>query len=470
MSVKQFPNGFLWGGAVAANQCEGAAYEGGKGLSLADISPKGVRGPYDDAIIPGKYYPHAQAVDFYHRYPEDLGYMKELGLKCFRTSIAWSRIFPQGDELEPNEEGLAFYDRLFDEMHKDGMEPIVTISHYETPLYLVQHYGGWRNRKLIDFYLRFCGVIFRRYHQKVKYWLSFNEINNVLNFPYVAGAVVIHEGENVMQAVYQATHHMFVASGQSVRLLRQIAPDCKIGCMIATSTLYPATCAPEDVFGAYEGRRSKYFFADVQVNGRYPGYIQRVWRENGVHLDTLPQDVEDMKNTVDFIGFSYYRSSIYAHGKHLRSDTGGFVSDPNPYLKNSDFGWQIDPMGLRLVCNELTDYFHKPLFIVENGIGNKETLIDGTVQDNYRVEYIKAHVKAVYEAIQDGCDIMGYTYWGPFDIVSAGTAQMEKRYGFVYIDKDDQGRGTLKRYKKQSFAFYKELIATNGANILNETN
>lgn len=460
---KQFPEGFLWGGAVAANQCEGAAFEGGKGLSVADIAPKGVRGPYDSAIDPNKYYPHAQAVDFYHRYPEDLGYMKELGLKCFRTSIAWSRIFPKGDEAEPNEEGLQFYDRLFDEIRRDGMEPLVTISHYETPLYLVDHYGGWRNREMISFFLKYCKVIFQRYHSKVKYWLTFNEMNNVHNFPFVAGGFRVAEGENEIEALYQASHYMFVAAAQSVALLHQIDPACQIGCMISTSTLYPATCRPNDVFGAYTGQRRKYFFVDVPVNGRYPGYIKRVWRENNVRLETRPEDFEALKNTVDFIGFSYYRSSTYEDGKQLHSDTGGFISDPNPYLKSTDFGWQIDPMGLRLVCNELTDLFHKPLFIVENGIGTRETLVNGTVEDDYRIDFVRQHLLAVYQAILDGCNIMGYTYWGPFDIVSAGTAQMEKRYGFVYIDKDDNGNGSLKRYKKKSFTFYQQVIATNGA-------
>lgn len=461
-NVKRFPDGFLWGGAVAANQCEGAYREGKKGLSVADISPCGIRGPYDKDIIEDKYYPHQEAVDFYHRYPEDLALMKELGLQCFRTSIAWSRIFPNGDEEEPNEEGLQFYDNLFDEMIKDGMQPIVTISHYEIPLNLINQYGGWRNRKLIDFYLKYCKVIFERYHDKVKYWLSFNEMNNMLDFYYVASGFEIRDGENDVEVIYQAAHYMFVASAKSVKLLREIDDSCKIGCMVNSSTLYPATCHPMDVFGAYRGRRRKYFFMDVQVNGRYPAYIKRTWKENHVSLETQPEDFEALKNTVDFIAFSYYRSNTYADGDQTHSDTGGFVSAPNPYLERTDFGWQIDPMGLRYVCNEITDFFHKPLFIVENGMGTKETLENETVQDTYRIEYLREHLKAVYEAIEDGCEIMGYTYWGPFDIVSAGTAQMEKRYGFVYVDKDDKGNGTLKRYKKKSFDYYKQVIATNG--------
>lgn len=461
-NIKEFPKKFLWGGAVAANQCEGAYLEGNKGLSVADISPCGIRGPYDKEVIPQKYYPHQEAVDFYHAFPEDLTLMKELGLKCFRTSIAWSRIFPNGDEEVPNEEGLKFYDKLFDEIIKNGMEPIVTISHYEMPLNLINKYGGWRNRGLIDFYLNYCKVIFERYHDKVKYWLSFNEMNNMLDFYYVASGFEIEEGENEVEAIYQAAHYMFVASAKSVKLLKEIDSTCKIGCMVNSSTLYPATCHPMDVFGAYVGRRRKYFFMDVQVNGKYPKYIERVWRENDVDLDILPEDLEELKNTVDFISFSYYRSNTYSYGEQTHSDTGGFISKPNPYLERTDFDWQIDPLGLRYVCNEITDLFHKPIFIVENGMGTKEILNNGTVEDDYRIDFLKEHLKAVYEAIQDGCDIMGYTYWGPFDIVSAGTAQMEKRYGFVYIDKDDKGNGSLKRYKKKSFDFYKKVIATNG--------
>ena len=467
-AAKIFPEGFLWGGAVAANQCEGAWQEGGKGLSVADVSPCGMRGPYDPEPIEGKYYPQHEAVDFYHRYPEDLALMQELGLKCLRTSIAWSRIFPNGDDEQPCEEGLAFYDRLFDQMIADGIQPVVTISHYEIPLELIRRYNGWRSRKTIGFFLRYCQVIFERYHDRVKYWLGFNEMNNMLDFYYVASGFTIAEGENDVEAIYQAAHYMFVASARACKLLHEVDPTCKYGCMIASSTLYPATCNPVDVFGAYRARRRKYFFLDVPVNGRYPAYIERTWRENGVTLDITPDDLEALRTTVDYIGISYYRSSTYEDGKQLHSDTGGFVSDPNPYLASTDWGWQIDPLGLRYVLNELTDLFHKPIFIVENGIGCHEELVDGTVEDDYRIDFLREHLRAVYDAIEDGCEVMGYTYWGPFDIVSAGTAQMEKRYGFVYIDKDDQGRGTLKRSKKKSFGYYQQVIATNGASLFAE--
>lgn len=459
---KRFPDDFLWGGAVAANQCEGSE---GRGLCVSDMAPHGVRGPYVERQVPGEYYPHQVAVDCYHRYLDDIDLMAEMGMNCFRISIAWSRIFPNGDEPEPSEEGLAFYDRVFDKMVENGIRPIVTLSHYETPLHLVNEYGGWRNRKMIDFYLNYCRAVFERYHDRVKYWLSFNEMNNVLDYYFVAGGIRIGEDENACEAMYQASHYMFVASARSIALLRQIDPSCRLGCMVNSSTLYPATCNPVDVFGAYVGRRRKYFFMDVQVNGRYPGYIDRIWRENDVHLDVTPEDLDVLAaNTVDFISFSYYRSNTYEDGKQSGSDTGGFVSDPNPYLERTEFGWQIDPLGLRYVCNEITDLFHKPLLIAENGMGTYDAVNeDGSIDDDYRIDFLRKHLQAVYEAIQDGCDVIGYTYWGPLDIVSAGTAQMSKRYGFVYVDRDDEGNGTLERRKKKSFEFYKQVIATNGA-------
>ena len=460
--VNTFSAGFMWGGAVAANQCEGAE---DRGLCVSDMAPHGVRGPYVDQQVPDEYYPHQVAVDCYHRYLDDMDLMAKMGMNCFRISIAWSRIFPRGDEEEPSEKGLAFYDRLFDRMLEHGIQPIVTLSHYETPLYLVDHYGGWRNRRMIDFFLNYCQAVFKRYHNKVKYWLSFNEMNNLLDYYFVAGGFRIAEGENEAEAMYQAAHYMFVASARAMALLRSIDPTCKYGCMVNSSTLYPATCNPEDVFGAYCGRRRKYFFMDVQVNGRYPTYIYRIWRENNVHLETRPEDFEALAaNTVDFISFSYYRSNTYEHGKQTGSDTGGFISEPNPYLERTAFGWQIDPLGLRYVCNEITDLFHKPLLIAENGMGTYDVMNDdGTIDDSYRIDFLKRHLLAIYEAIQDGCDIMGYTYWGPFDIVSAGTAQMSKRYGFVYVDRDDEGHGTLERRKKKSFDYYRDVIATNGA-------
>lgn len=468
--MRKFKNDFLFGGAISANQAEGAYLEDGKGLSTMDVMPHGIDGPHDDAVVPGMYYPSHEAVDFYHRYEEDLDLMAELGLRCFRTSIAWSRIFPNGDDFEPNEAGLVFYDHLFDAMHARGIEPIVTITHFETPLHLAQKYGGWRSRKLIDFYVRYCETIFKRYRDKVTYWMSFNEINNIINVPFVAGALTIEEGENAIEVEYQAMHHIFVANAKSIEIARKINPNFKIGCMVNSSTMYPATCKPEDVLGAYNARRSKYFFMDVQAAGVYPSYIKRYFREHNCHIVIEDGDLEVMKNnTVDYISFSYYRSSIYVSGDKMRSDTGGWITKLNPYLETTEWGWQIDPIGLRYVCNEIYDRYHLPIFISENGIGADDRIAeDGKIHDPYRVDYLKQHLIQLYEAIDDGCDVFGYAYWGPFDIVSASTGEMRKRYGFVYIDKDNEGRGTLARTKKDSFAYYQRVIATDGACLFEE--
>lgn len=462
--MKKFKDDFLFGGAIAANQAEGAYLEDGKGLSTMDVMAHGIDGPHDENVIDGKYYPSHEAVDFYHHYEEDLDLMEELGLRCFRTSIAWTRIFPNGDEDKPNEEGLKFYDNLFDAMRKRNIEPIVTITHFETPLHLAKKYGGWKSRKLIDFYVKYCETIFTRYKDKVKYWMSFNEINNIVSVPFAAAGLDVDNEKNKTEAIYQAMHHIFVANAKSIEIGKKINPNFMIGCMVNSSTIYPATCKPEDVMGAYIARRSKYFFMDVQANGEYPSYIHRFFKEHNCHIKMEDGDLEILKNnTVDYISFSYYRSSIYEQGAQLKSDTGGWVTKLNPYLQSTEWGWQIDPIGLRYVCNEIYDRFHLPILISENGIGVNDKLEeDGTIHDPYRVDYLKNHLIQLNEAIEDGCEIFGYTYWGPFDIVSAGTGEMKKRYGFVYIDKDNEGHGTLKRIKKDSFQYYQKVIATNG--------
>ncbi|TDT51924.1 glycoside hydrolase family 1 protein [Fonticella tunisiensis] len=461
---KRFPEGFLWGGAIAANQAEGAWNEDGKGPDISNVVTHGFTKPADEDIIEGKYYPSHEAIDFYHRYKEDIALFGEMGFNCFRTSIAWSRIFPNGDDAEPNEKGLQFYDDLFDEMLKYGMKPVVTISHYETPLHLFKKYGGWRNRKLIEFFTRYCETIFKRYKDKVKYWMTFNEINNMHTIPYAAGAIKFEEGENILQPIYQASHHMFVASSLAVKLCHQIIPDAKIGCMLSLSAVYPNTCHPDDVFGAYELRRRSLFYSDVHLRGYYPSYIKRIWEERDVHVHMEQGDEEIIRlYPADYLGFSYYRSTTYKAGMPILGHTGGIVGLENPYLKSTAWGWQIDPKGLRYVCNELYDRYQKPLFIVENGLGADDKVEeDGSIIDDYRIDYLNSHLREVREAIKDGVDIIGYTWWGPIDIVSAGTAEMKKRYGFIYVDKDNEGNGTLKRAKKKSFYWYKKIIETNG--------
>lgn len=464
-----FPKNFLWGGAIAANQAEGAYNEDGKGLSVADILAVGADRfkNVELEINENKYYPSHEAIDFYHTYKEDIRELSELGMKCFRTSIAWSRIFPNGDDKEPNEKGLEFYDNLFDELLKNGMEPVITISHFETPLNLITKYGGWKNRKLIDFYVNYCTVIFNRYKNKVKYWMTFNEINHAHTLPLIAAAIVVKEDENKLQDIYQASHNMLVASAKAVIMGHEINKDFKIGCMLSLSPIYPASCKPEDVFESYELRRRSLFYSDIQMLGEYPSYFKRIAKENNITIEMEDEDIEILKKGVcDYLGFSYYRSSLHEAGMKILGNTGGLLGKKNPYLSETKWGWPIDPLGLRYVCNELTDRYHKPLFIVENGLGAiDEVTEDGEIHDEERMEYLKKHVIMMNEAIEDGADIIGYTWWGPIDIVSAGTGEMKKRYGFVYVDKDNNGNGTLKRIKKDSYNYYKQIIATNGENL-----
>lgn len=464
-----FPKKFLWGGAIAANQAEGAYNEDGKGLSVADVLPVG-KDRFKNVsleIEDNKYYPSHKAIDFYHTYKEDLKELSELGMKCFRTSIAWSRIFPNGDEARPNEKGLEFYDNLFDELLKYNMEPIITISHFETPLNLIKKYGGWKNRKLIDFYINYCRIIFNRYKDKVKYWMTFNEINHAHTLPLIAAAIEIKDDENKLQDIYQASHNMLVASAKAVIIGHDINKEFKIGCMLSLSPIYPNSCKPEDIFESYELRRRSLFYSDIQLLGEYPTYFNRIAEENNISIEMETEDKEILKEGVcDYLGFSYYRSSLHQAGMKILGNTGGLLGKKNPYLKESKWGWPIDPLGLRYVCNELTDRYHKPLFIVENGLGTSDEIAeDRKIHDDERIEYLKEHVIMMKEAIKDGADIMGYTWWGPIDIVSAGTGEMKKRYGFIYVDRDNYGSGTLKRMRKESYNYYKQIIDSNGENL-----
>ncbi|WP_288878034.1 family 1 glycosylhydrolase [uncultured Kosakonia sp.] len=460
MSV--FPNDFLWGGAIAANQAEGAWDEDGKGPSIADVVRGGIASGKHDAVIdPNLYYASHQAIDFYHHYKEDVALFAEMGFKCFRTSIAWSRIFPRGDETTPNEAGLQFYDNLFDELLKYGIEPVITLSHYETPLALYQEYGGWKNRQLIDFFTRYCETVFRRYQGKVKYWMTFNELNNMNRMPFATGAVDVDASP---QEIWQANHHQFVANALANKLCHEIMPNALIGCMLSLSTVYPASCNPEDIFSTMQLRRRSLLFSDVMMLGEYPAYAKRLLNDLGVKLETAEGDMQLLKlYPSDYLGFSYYRSVLHQAGGQFRVDTGGTAGLDNPFLEKTEWGWPIDPLGFRIVCNELADRYRKPLFIVENGYGGvDEVQANGEINDQARIDYGRRHIQAMAEAIADGCEIMGYTWWGPIDIVSAGTGEMKKRYGFIYVDKDNEGNGTLKRSKKRSFEWYQQVIASNG--------
>ena len=462
--MKTFPDDFLWGGAVAANQVEGAWLEDGKGLSTSDVQPQGVFGPVVERVA-GDSGIKDVAIDFYHRYPEDIKLFAEMGFSCLRVSIAWTRIFPNGDEQAPNEAGLAFYDRLFDELAAHDITPLVTLSHYEMPWGLVKQYGGWGSRQTITFFERYARTVFARYREKVKLWLTFNEINMSLHAPMTGVGLpeTSSKGE-----VYQAIHHQLVASALAVKACHEIIPDAKIGNMLLGGLMYPLTCRPEDVLEALQENRAWQFFGDVQCRGAYPGYMLRFFRDSGIQIDITDADREALKSTVDFISFSYYMTGCVTTDEELNKQARGNILSmvPNPHLASSEWVWQIDPVGLRTLLNVLWDRYQKPLFIVENGLGAKDKPdADGVVQDDYRISYLNDHLVQVREAIDDGVEVMGYTSWGPIDLVSASKAELSKRYGFIYVDRDDSGKGTLARSRKKSFYWYKEVIATKGASL-----
>lgn len=462
--MKAFPKSFLWGGAIAANQVEGAYLEGGKGLSTSDVQPKGVFGEVVERVA-GDSALKDVAIDFYHRYPEDIALFAEMGFSCLRVSIAWTRIFPNGDETTPNEAGLAYYDKLFDELAKYGITPLVTLSHYEMPWGLVKQYGGWGSRQTIGFFERYARTVFSRYKEKVKLWLTFNEINMSLHAPMTGVGLPANSSK---EAVYQAIHHQLVASALAVKACHEIIPGGKIGNMLLGGLMYPLTCKPDDVFEALQENRSWQFFGDVQCRGAYPGYMLRYFRDNDIHVEITDTDREALKSTVDFISFSYYMTGCVTTDDALNQQARGNILSmvQNPHLASSEWGWQIDPVGLRTLLNMLWDRWQKPLFIVENGLGAKDKVeADGSINDDYRITYLNDHLVQVREAIDDGVEVMGYTSWGPIDLVSASKAEISKRYGFIYVDRDDSGNGTLARSRKKSFYWYRDVIASNGASL-----
>lgn len=468
---------FLWGGAVAGAQCEGAYDEDGKGLSMADILPVGkerIRFMRDGAYALAHrheehYYPARTAIDFYHTYREDIALLAEMGIQVFRFSITWSRIFPQGDEEKPNEKGLVFYDNVIEECLRHGIEPLITIDHFDTPLGLIQKYGGWRSRKLIDFYENCCRVLFERYQGKVKYWLTFNEINMILHLPFVGGGLSFKAGENQEEVKYQAAHHQLVASAKAVKLAHEIDSSFKIGCMLAAGEVYPYSCRPQDVLLAMNKNREQYFFTDIQVRGKYPSYAWPCFESQGVSIKIEEEDVKSLKNTVDFISLSYYSSRCVSSDPEIGKQAArgnAFEGVRNPYIKESEWGWQIDPTGLRITLNSLYDRYQKPLFIVENGLGAVDLVgADGKIEDDYRIAYLREHIRSMKAAMNDGVEVIGYTLWSCIDIVSASTGEMAKRYGMIYVDIDDEGRGSRARVKKKSFEWYKEVIASDGGSL-----
>lgn len=473
-----FPKNFLWGGALAAHQFEGGVLETSKGLSVADVMTAGAHGVprvITDGVLEGNYYPNHVGIDFYHRYKEDIAMFADLGFKCFRTSIAWSRIFPNGDETEPNEEGLQFYDNVFDELLKYGIEPVITLSHFEMPYHIAKEYGGFMNRQTVDFFVKFAEVVFRRYKDKVKYWMTFNEINNQMNyhndiFGWTNSGAHFGDYENPEEAMYICGHHTLLASALAVKVGKEINPDFLIGNMIAMVPIYPFSCRPEDVLLASQAMHDRWFFCDVQVRGHYPAYALKMFERKGINIQITEEDKAILANgKVDYIGFSYYMTNVVDSQKEM-ADLSKTIEASNPYnvknpfIKESDWGWAIDPIGLRYALNQFYERYELPLFIVENGFGAidvKEE--DGSVHDQYRIDYLKSHIQEMEKAInEDGVELMGYTPWGCIDCVSFTTGEMKKRYGFIYVDRNNDGSGTLERSKKDSYDWYKQVTASNG--------
>ena len=475
--MSKLPKDFLWGGAFAAHQFEGGWNEGGKGPSVVDVLTAGAHGvprEITQTVEEDKFYPNQVASDFYHRYKEDIKLFAGMGLKCLRTSIAWTRIFPNGDELEPNEEGLKFYDDVFDELLKYGIEPVITLSHFELPLHLAREYGGFRSRKVVDCFERFAKVCFERYKNKVKYWMTFNEINNQMDtgnplFFWTNSGVVVEEGEDPKAVLYKVAHNELLASAKAVIAGKEINPEFKIGCMVSHVPIYPYSCNPDDVMAAEEAMRQRYFFADVHCRGHYPSYALKEFEREGYDIGMEEGDAEILaKGTVDYVGFSYYMSTTVKSDVH-NENTGDIVNGAlsngveNPYIESSDWGWAIDPVGL----NRFYDRYELPVFIVENGFGAVDKVSeDGKIHDQYRIDYLKKHIEQMELAVNyDGVDLMGYTPWGIMDLVSFTTGEMKKRYGMIYVDRDNEGNGTMERSCKDSYYWYKQVIKSQGEDL-----
>lgn len=475
-----FKEGFLWGGALAANQCEGAWDVDGKGVSCVDIctigssaSPRRIT----PQIEKDTFYPNQEAIDFYHRYKEDIALFAEMGFKMLRLSIAWTRIFPTGEELEPNEKGLEFYDNLIDECLKYNIEPLITLSHYEMPYALTQKYNGWASRDMIDIFMKYCNVLFTRFKGKVKYWLTFNEINSATGThgSFLPQGILNEGGTHfknlvdIPQLRYQGLHHQFVASALAVKLAHEIDDNYKVGCMQLFATAYPLTCDPEDIVETQTRNQIRnWFCGDVQIRGIYPKYMDRFFKENNIEIEMQEDDLKILKEgTADFYSFSYYMSICYSSKPDQEQVEANMLKGlKNPYLKASDWGWQIDPKGLRYSLNEIYDRYQIPMMLVENGLGAYDEMDEnGKIEDDYRIDYLRQHIEQMKEAVNDGVDLIAYTPWGCIDIVSAFTGEMSKRYGFIYVDKQNDGSGTLDRFKKKSFDWYKKVITTNGESL-----
>lgn len=482
-----FPDTFLWGGAMSASQADGAYQEGNKGLDTQDLRyfnadwTKEERALQSNRRINHKkyvealkdsedvHYPFRWGIDFYHKYKEDIELFDELGIKVLRTSINWARIYPNGDDEQPNEEGIQWYINMFGECKKHGMKVFATILHYNIPVNLLTNYGGWKNRKTIDFYVRYATTLFKRLGDLVDYWLPFNEVNAARFNPYNGACLIEEEEEHYDSTIFQCLHHQFIANALTIKAAHELLSEPKVGGMIARFTTYPATCKPEDVMQMiHDDQYSNWFYLDVMARGEYPAYMERFFEESKIAIHMEPGDKEILKNnTINFTAFSYYFSQVSTTDQGWEKTSGNLImANKNPYLESSEWGWQKDPIGLRITLNQVYDRYQLPIFIAENGLGAMDVLqMDKRIHDPYRIDYLKAHVKQMKEAIMDGVNLIGYTMWGFIDLVSCGSMEMSKRYGVIYVDRDDQGKGSNQRYKKDSFYWYRTCIQSNGEKL-----
>lgn len=482
--MKKFPRNFMWGGATASAQFEGGFAQGGRGKSQLDyvdfIEPSRRLNAHSTDLLSyerflenkrqeqERNFPNRRGSDFYHRYKEDIALMAEMGFRVFRMSISWARIYPSGYEEQPNEAGLQFYHDVFRELRKYGIEPLVTLIHYENPVTLSEDLNGWENPAMIELFLKYAKTVIDEYKNEVTYWLGFNEINACLDNPYVSGGMFVERSKrNYLSCCHQALHHQFVAQALAVKYLHETAPHCKIGAMIARLECYAQTCDPRDEYATLLEDQINCSFLDIMCRGRYPKTLFNYFRQNDVELDFIDQyETILQEGKVDFISISYYMSYVISSKPDQQENPGNLMKTlRNPYLKQNEWGWAIDPLGLRITLNKLYDKYQMPIFIVENGLGARDQLKEGSVQDTYRMDYMRAHLKAVAEAIADGVDVMGYTAWGCIDLVSASMSEMSKRYGLIYVDADDEGNGTYDRFRKASFYWYQNVISTNGEEL-----
>ena len=484
---KGFPEDFLWGGAMAASQADGAYDEGGKGLDTQDLRYFDAAWTAEERAMQknrrinhekflkaledkdNEHYPFRWGIDFYHKYKEDIELFSELGIKILRTSINWARIYPNGDDETPNEEGIQWYIDLFSECHRHGIKVFATILHYNIPVNLVIKYGGWKSRETIGFYVRYAKTLFERLGDLVDYWLPFNEFNAGRFNPYNGVCLIKDEEGDYDNAIFQCLHHQFIANALTIKAGHEILPRSKIGGMIARFTTYPATCKPDDVMQMIlDDQYSNWFYLDVMARGEYPAYMDRYFEKAGIHIQMEEGDAQILKeNTIDFTAFSYYFSQVSTTSQGWEKTSGNLImANKNPYLETSEWGWQKDPKGLRITLNQVYDRYQLPVFIAENGLGAKDVLeADDSIHDPYRIDYLKGHIAEMKEAIKDGVDLIGYTMWGFIDLVSCGSMEMSKRYGVIYVDRDDRGHGSNKRYRKDSFYWYKKVIESNGEDL-----